>query len=154
MVKAKPAIVNLVIALGVGGLSAWLTRDAMAVYGTLRQPPLSPPGWVFPVVWTVLFVLMALAASMVWTAAAPGRDGALTLYGVRLLFNFLWTLLFFSAQKYGFALLWLVVLWVLILLTAVQFYRQTRPAGYLMLPYLLWVTFAGYLNAGVWLLNR
>ena len=154
MVKKKPLAVSLAVSLGVGGLSALLTKSSMAVYKTIRQPPLSPPGWVFPVVWTALFACMGVAAYRVWDRDTPNRDTALTLYGAQLIFNFLWTLIFFNGRKYGFALLWLVVLWALILATTVQVYRSDKTAGKLMVPYILWVTFAAYLNAGVWLLNK
>ena len=155
MIKWKPLIVSLAVSLGVGGLSAILTRSEMAVYEALNQPPLSPPGWVFGVVWTILFTLMGIAAYLAWQADAGNqRRRAIRFYAAQLAFNFVWTLIFFNARLFGLALIWLVILWVLILLTTVQFYRLRPAAGWLMLPYLLWVTFAGYLNAGVWLLNR
>ena len=153
MIKAKPLAASLAISLGTGGLAALVTGKAMKEYALLDQPPLAPPGWVFPVVWTALFVLMGAAAYLVWIGGAPGRDRALTLYAAQLIFNFFWTIIFFNAGRYGFALLWLVVLWGLILATLLAFRRQNRTAGYLLIPYLVWVTFAAYLNAGVWYLN-
>ena len=154
MIKIKPLAVSLAISLGVGGLSALLTKDSMEQYALLDQPPLSPPGWVFPVVWTVLFILMGIAAYMVWIETSPGRKGALWLYGVQLAFNFLWTIIFFNTQRYGFALAWIIALWALILATIKAFHRENETAGKLLVPYILWVTFATYLNAGVWYLNR
>lgn len=153
MIKLKPLVVSVLISLGVGGLSALLTSSSMEKYGQLNQPPLAPPGWLFPIVWTILFLLMGIAAYLVWMKNDPDRKTALTLYAVQLAFNFCWTLIFFNLRAYGFALVWLVALWVLILLTMKYFYHTTPAAGWLMLPYLLWVTFAAYLNAGVWLLN-
>lgn len=153
MIKLKPLLVNLLIPLAVGGLSAFLTMDSMEIYANLKQPPLSPPGWLFPIVWTVLFLLMGIAAYLVWMRDSTGRNGALFLYGVQLLFNFGWTLIFFNAQNYLLAFFWLLVLWVLILLTTIRFFKENKAAGWLMIPYLLWVAFAGYLNAGIWLLN-
>lgn len=153
MIKAKPLIVNLLIPLGVGGLAAFLTGSSMELYGTVKQPPLSPPGWVFPVVWTVLYILMGVAAYLVWMRDSTGRNGALVLYAAQLIFNFVWPLLFFHVQNYALAFFWLAALWVLILLTTVRFFKETPAAGWLMLPYLVWVVFAAYLNAGVWLLN-
>ena len=141
-VKLKPLVISLAVSLGVGGLSALLTRDAMEEFAMLDQPPLSPPGWLFPVVWTVLFILMGIAAYLVWVENA-----------VQLAFNFLWTIIFFNTQRRGFALGWLVILWALILATIVRFWKQSPTAGKLLIPYILWVTFAGYLNAGVWYLN-
>ncbi len=153
MIKLKPLLVNLFIPLAVGGLSAFLTMDSMQVYQGLRQPPLAPPGWLFPIVWTVLFLLMGTAAYLVWMRDSTGRNAALLLYGIQLAFNFVWTLIFFNARNYGLALFWLLLLWMLILLTTIRFFKETKAAGWLMIPYLLWVTFAAYLNAGVWYLN-
>ena len=153
MIKLRPLLANLLIPLAVGGFSALLTMDSMEVYQNLNQPPLSPPGWLFPVVWTILFVLMGIAAYLVWMRDSTGRNGALFLYGIQLAMNFGWSLIFFNAQNYMLAFFWLVALWVLILLTTISFFKETKAAGWLMIPYLLWVAFAGYLNAGVWLLN-
>lgn len=153
MIKLKPLIVSLFISLGVGGLSALLTRGSMETYRALKQPPLSPPGWVFPVVWTVLFALMGIAAYLVWMQDGPGRSGALALYGAQLIFNFFWTLIFFNLGNYALAFFWLAALWVLILLCTLSFFKEDARAGWMMVPYLVWVAFAGYLNAGVWLLN-
>lgn len=153
MIKLKPLLASLVISLGMGGLSALLTQNAMEQYGGLRQPPLSPPGWLFPAVWFVLFVLMGVAAYLVWMRDSTGRNGALILYGAQLVFNFFWTLIFFNLQNYALAFFWLLALWLLILLTTLQFFKETTAAGWLLVPYLAWVAFAGYLNAGVWLLN-
>lgn len=149
-----PLLISLFIPLAVGGLSAWLTSDSMEVYKNQYQPPLAPPGWLFPIVWTVLFLLMGVASYLVWQQDGAGRDSALLWYGIQLVCNFFWTLIFFNMQQYGLAFFWLAGLWVLILVTVVCFFREVPAAGWLMIPYLLWVTFAGYLNMGVWLLNR
>ena len=153
MIKLKPLLLSLLISLGVGGLSALLTKDSMEQYGALKQPPLSPPGWLFPVVWSILFLLMGIAAYRVWMEDGTGRNGALILYGIQLSFNFFWTLIFFNMGNYALAFFWLLALWILILLTTLRFFKEDTIAGWLMVPYLLWVAFAGYLNAGVWLLN-
>lgn len=153
MIKLKPLGVSVLVALGVGGLSALLTNSSMEHYGRLNQPPLAPPGWLFPIVWTILFLLMGIAAYLVWMGSDPDRKTALTLYAVQLGFNFFWTIIFFNLRSYGLALVWLIALWVLIFLTMKYFYRSSHAAGWLLLPYLLWVTFAAYLNAGVWWLN-
>lgn len=145
----------LAVPLAVGGISALLTRDAMEQFQTFNKPPLSPPGWVFPVVWSGLFLMMGLASFFVWRSGGPRRAirSALALYGVQLGFNFLWTILFFNLGRYLFAFLWLAALWALILTTTIRFFRLSKVAGYLMIPYLLWVVFAGYLNLGTYLLN-
>ena len=151
-IQWKKLIACIAIPLAVGGLSALLTRSSMESFEALNKPPLSPPGWLFPVVWTILFILMGIASYLVVVSTKPNRS-ALTVYGVQLFFNFVWSLLFFNLAQYLFAFVWLVILWILILITAVLFYRISRPAGYLMLPYLAWVAFAGYLNFAIYLLN-
>ena len=149
----KNLITAVAIPLAVGGLSAWITKDGMKAFETVNQPPLTPPMWLFPVVWSILFVLMGIASYLV--VMQKGEDTkALTLYTVQLIFNFFWSIWFFNLGWYLFAFLWLVALWILILATTVAFYRISKPAAWLMLPYLVWVVFAGYLNLGVWWLNR
>lgn len=145
----------ILLSEAVGGLSGWLTRDGVKLYqATVQQPPLSPPGFVFPIVWGILFALMGIGAARVYLARASGaRSRGLLLFFVQLAFNFCWSILFFNLQAFGFALLWLAVLWVLILWMILTFYRVDRAAAWLQVPYLLWVTFAAYLNLGVWSLN-
>lgn len=154
--QKKPLIINIAIPLLVGALSAWLTKDSMKTFEQLNQPPLSPPGWLFPVVWTILFTLMGIACYLVVTSQAPTevRKSALWTYGIQLAFNFLWSIVFFNLGWFLFAFVWLIILWLLILGTAVQFDRIHHTAGRLLVPYLAWVAFAGYLNFGVFLLNR
>ena len=137
------------------GAAGLLTMNSMEAFEALNQPPLSPPGWLFPVVWTVLYVLMGIASYLVSVSDAPHEEKARALwtYGIQLAFNFLWPIAFFNLKWYLFAFLWLVILWILILITALRFGRIRKPAGYLLVPYLLWVAFAGYLNLGIYLLN-
>ena len=153
--KRKRLLLCLTIQLAAGGLSALLTRNSMERFASLAQPPLTPPGWVFPVVWTTLFLLMGIASYLASNSGGsrPAVGGALALYGLQLAFNFMWPIFFFNLGWYLFAFGWLVVLWLLILAETVRFFRLSRPAGYLMLPYLAWVAFAGYLNLGVYWLN-
>ena len=152
----KALIICLLIPLAVGGLAAALTMGSMEQFAALAQPPLSPPGWVFPVVWTILYLLMGWASFLIWKSGAPqaAKKRALGLYGMQLAVNFVWPLLFFRAGLYGFALIWLVILLVLVAETMLAFGRIDRRAAWLLAPYLLWLLFAAYLNAGVWLLNR
>lgn len=154
-IRWKPLIICLVIPLAVGGLSALLTRDGMEAFQRLNQPPLSPPGWLFPVVWTILFLLMGIASYLVFTSK-ESRDAvntALLVYGIQLVVNFFWSIFFFNFGAYLFSFFWLVLLWVLILAVLLLFGRISKAAGYLMLPYLLWVSFAGYLNLAIYLIN-
>ncbi len=145
----------IAIPLAVGGAAALLSRGGMSLFEELYQPPLSPPGWLFPVVWTILYVLMGISSYLILTSGADQKDifGALTLYAYQLTVNFLWPIFFFDFQWYLFSFFWLVLLWILIVLMVICFYRISKPAAWLMVPYLLWVTFAGYLNLGIWLLN-
>lgn len=153
-IRWKPLIICLVIPLAVGGLSALLTRDGMEAFQRLNQPPLSPPGWLFPVVWTILFLLMGIASYLVFTSK-ESRDvnTALLVYGIQLVVNFFWSIFFFNFGAYLFSFFWLILLWVLILAVLLLFGRISKAAGYLMLPYLLWVSFAGYLNLAIYLIN-
>lgn len=152
----KRLILCLLIPLGVGGLSALLSMEGMKAFSALNQPPLSPPAWVFPIAWTILYLLMGLASYLVVTEelGSGRRSPALFYYAAQLVFNFFWSLLFFRLSAFLLAFFWLIALWVLILVTLILFFRVRKAAGWLMLPYLLWVTFAGYLNLGIFLLNR
>ena len=151
-IQWKNLITCIAIPLAVGSLSALLTRNSMETFNAITKPGLAPPSWLFPVVWTILYVLMGIASYLVLTSGKP-NEKALTTYGIQLIFNFFWSLIFFNLELYLFAFVWLVLLWLLILKTTLLFYQISKPAGYLMVPYLLWVTFAGYLNLSIYLLN-
>ncbi len=153
-IQWKKLLICLAIPLAVGGLSA-LVSGGMTNYKTFNQPPLSPPGWVFPVVWSILYLLMGYASYRVLTSGAEPQKirQALTLYGAQLFFNFLWSPVFFGLGWYLVAFFILLILWVLIYLTMRAFSQIDDLSGTLLLPYILWVTFAGYLNLGVYLLN-
>ena len=142
------------IPLAVGGL-ATLLSGGMSAYGNFNQPPLSPPGWVFPVVWTLLYLAMGYASYRVYTRGKdPGQVRiGLIFYGIQLLLNFLWPIFFFRFEAFLAAFVVLLLLWIVIVITMWQFYKSDERAGDLLIPYLLWVTFAGYLNLGVYLLN-
>lgn len=146
----------IVFAEAVGALSGWLTRNGIKFYNmTVEPPPLTPPSLVFPIIWTILFALMGIGAARIYLApASRERSRSLLLFLVQLAFNFFWSILFFNLQAFGLALLWLIALWVLILLMIFSFRQVDPAAAWLQLPYLLWVSFAAYLNLGVWLLNR
>lgn len=143
------------VPLLVGGLSGFLTRGNMETYATLNRSPLTPPGSVFPVVWTILYILMGIASYLVLTSNAPSQhiSKALKVYLLQLVVNFFWSIIFFNLEMYLFAFVWLVLLWILILITIIKFNKVSKPASYLLIPYFLWVTFAGYLNLTIYLLN-
>ena len=145
----------VILAEAVGGLSGWLSREGMKAYeATVAQPPLSPPMWVFPIVWGILFALMGIGAARIsLTAPSAARSRGLNLFVLQLAVNFLWPLVFFAFGWYLAAFFVLLVLWVLVFLTIYAFADVDEKAGDLLLPYILWVTFAAYLNVGVYLLN-
>lgn len=152
----KPYVFWIGITEAVGGLSGLMTRNGTEIYNaTIIQPPLSPPSWVFPVVWGILFALMGFSAARI-SLAPPSRERSrgLNLYIAQLVVNFFWSLIFFNAQAFGFAFFWLLLLWVLVLWMILTFRKVDPLAAKLQIPYLLWLTFAAYLNLGVWYLNR
>ena len=151
--RYKTLILQVVLALVAGGIASLLGGETAPLYERLQSPPLSPPGWVFPVVWTVLYVLMGLAAGLVARSADVDRDSALLFYYVQLGMNVLWPLLFFR-----FAWLLVAAIWLLLLTAAVyatwRRFRAIHPvSGWLLVPYLLWCVFALYLNVGFSVLN-
>ena len=151
----KNLIVSIAISVGVGVLSGFLTMDHTAIYLEVSKPILSPPIWVFPLVWNILFVLMGISAYLIFSAEeSQERTQALWIYGVQLLFNFGWPILFFNVQNFLWAFVLLIVLWILILLMKLRFAEIDKLAAKLQMPYLVWVTFAGYLNLMIYLLNR
>ena len=153
--KWKIYAIWILLTEAVGALSGWLTRKGAKLYGeVIVQPPLSPPAVVFPIVWGILFALMGISAARIYLAPpSRNRTRGLGLYAVQLFFNFFWSILFFNFQAFGASLLWLVILWALILWMMFTFYQVDKAAAWLQVPYLLWVTFAAYLNFGVWRLN-
>ena len=152
----KPKYLPWILAVEAAGvLSGLLSRQEMQMYAEMIQKPtLSPPAILFPLVWTILYALMGIGAARI-AASADGdlRSRALNVFVVQLVVNFFWSLIFFNAQAYGFALVWLLLLWVLIIAMILLFWPVDRLAALLQIPYLLWVTFAAYLNYGVWRLN-
>ena len=153
--KIKPYAVSILLTLAVGGLSGFLTSMGMESFDTITKPPLTPPSFLFPIVWTVLFILMGVGAARIFmTEPTAARNRALIVYVVQLVVNFLWSIIFFNLQAYDFAFYWLILLWVLILTMFYLFCKVDKPAALIQAPYAIWVTFAGYLNLMIWLLNR
>ena len=151
----KTYLLWILLAEAVGGLSRWLTRAGTKAYSqTIVQPPLSPPRWVFPVVWTLLFALMGIGAAKVYLAQpSKERSRGLNLFIAQLVVNFFWSPIFFNQQAFGLAFFWLLLLWGLVLWMILTFRKVDSLASKLQIPYLLWLTFAAYLNFGVWKLN-
>ncbi len=155
--RIKTYVIAILIPLAVGFLSSLLTMNSMDIYNDLITPPLSPPGWLFPIVWTILYTLMGISSAIVQenrkkdlSAASCGRRN----YALSLIFNFLWSIVFFNFRWLLFSFIWLLILLYLIIRTILCYKKVSPLAAYLQIPYALWVAFAGYLNFGLWILNR
>ena len=152
--KIKPYIISVAVALGVGALAAFFTRGNMDIYKTINKPSLAPPMILFPIVWTILYVLMGISSGIVYQKRdSKNVSSALDIYGLQLAVNFIWSIIFFNMRAYLFAFIWLILLWILIYSMIKRFYKLSKVAAYLQIPYLLWVTFAGYLNFMIYILN-
>lgn len=153
--KLKPYIISVIIALAVGGISALLTKNNMNIFEKINMPPLSPPSVVFPIVWAVLYILMGISSAIIYKNGTDREEvqSALKVYALQLAVNFFWSLIFFNMQAYLLAFVWLVLLWVLVIVMIVKFKKISPAAAWLQIPYLLWITFAGYLSLMIYLLN-
>jgi tryptophan-rich sensory protein len=148
MQKAKPYIISVLIALAVGGLSALFTMGNMDIYDEIIKPSFAPPGIVFPIVWGILYVLMGISSARIYI-----KGGNLFYYTIQLILNFFWSIIFFNLNAFLLAFIWLVALWIFIILMIISFYHTDKLSSYLQIPYLLWVTFAGWLTFMVYMLN-
>ena len=148
--KIKPYVYFVALSLGVGALSAFLTRGNMNIYDEITVPPLAPPMWVFPVVWTILYILMGIGAGMVYKQekSVPG------VFYTQLAVNFLWSIIFFNMRMFLLSSVWLVLLIFLIWRMIREFRAIDIRASLLQYPYLVWCIFALYLNIAIWLLNK
>ena len=154
-------IIAIIIPLLVGGVSAFLTNDVMMVFNTIKKPPLAPPGILFPIVWSILYVLMGISSYLINELNVDKLSGkkvalrknTLIIYVVQLVFNFFWSIIFFKFSMYKFAFVWLVILWIMVFIFIKNAMKLNKTAAYLMIPYLLWMTFAGYLNIMISIFN-
>ena len=151
----KSLIASIALPLLVGATAALFTSNAMKEFAVLNQPPLSPPAWLFPVVWTILYTLMGISSYLILTSNESKEEiaKAIRVYGYQLVVNFLWPTFFFNFGWYLFAFLWLLLLWGLVLFMILRFKEINKLAACLNIPYLIWLTFAGYLNLTIWILN-
>ena len=140
--------------LGGGGVIGYVIHDQMGFYDALSKPAFAPPGWLFPVVWTALYIAMAVALWLGLRTGSPARTRALALYIVQLAVNLLWPVIFFLQQVLGLAFVWLVLLGALAAILTAWLFQLSRLAGWLMVPYLAWIAFAGVLNGCIARLNR
>lgn len=151
----KKLLISLLVTFGAGILAYLFSRDAMQDYANLIQPPLAPPSWVFSVVWPILYLLMSIALYMVGNSKAPQQQKSMSyvLYGIQLVFNFLWTLFFFVFGFYVFSAVWLLALILIVIACTLIFCKINPTAGKLLIPYIIWLIFALYLNIGIAILN-
>lgn len=152
MTNKSPFIISVLIPLAIGSLSALLSRN-MSAYSTLNKPVLSPPAIIFPIVWTILYILMGISSYIIFQSNDPRKSKALTVYAVQLIFNFFWSILFFGFSQYFPAFIWLLLLIFLIVIMIHLFYQIAPVSAYLQIPYLLWCIFAAYLNLMIFLMN-
>ena len=147
--------ISIFIPLVIGGFSALFTSQAMKMFETMNQPPLSPPAILFPIVWTSLYLVMGIGAYLIGISDAPEEEiqKAERVYKAQLAVNFLWPTFFFHFQWYLFSFVWLLLLWVLALNMIIRFWNISKTAAKMNFPYLIWLTFAAYLNFGIYLLN-
>lgn len=148
----NPFAFFILTALAVGAVSALITMNNMNLYSTIITPPLSPPGFLFPIVWTILYILMGVSAGIVYNTDKKWNK-SLTVWCVQLAFNFVWSIIFFNYKAFLISFIWLIALLALIVTMIIMFNKYSKTASYLQIPYLLWVTFAGYLNFAIYLLN-
>ncbi len=149
----KKFLISILIPLLTGGLSALITKNNMDLYSQINTPPLSPPSWLFPVAWTILYFLMGISLYLVWNGENPNDKNLFSVFGIQLFFNFIWPIIFFNFRAYLTAFVVLIFLWMSSLLMIVLFYRNKKISAFLQIPYILWLTFAAYLNFGVYVLN-
>ena len=153
-IKLKTFLYALLLTFlfGIGG--GIVTYVGMPRYEAAAHPALTPPSWLCPVVWSILYFLMAYAAAVIYDSGSKATARALFVFMVQLTMNFWWCVLFFGFGLYLFSFIWLLLLWIAVLVMIVLFYRINKWAGLSQIPYLVWLTFAAYLNLGVFLLNR
>ena len=149
----KKLIISLLISLGVGGLSALITSGSMDIYKTLIKPPLAPPSILFPIVWTILYILMGIGSYMIYESDNYEKDDALKIYLLQLGINFIWPIFFFLLKLRLISLIIIILLLIAIILMITKFYKINKTSAYLQIPYLIWVLFATYLNFGFYILN-
>ena len=150
----------IAIPLGGGLLISLFTRDAMGQFNAIEKPQVAPPDWLFPIAWTILYILMGVASYFIWHAGHQGKKSdkrisvaALVFYGLQLALNFAWTIIFFNLGWYWFAFGWIIALWVFEFIVLVLAQKVSRGAFWCLFPYLLWTTFAAYLNLMIAILN-
>lgn len=151
--KIVTLVIFIAIPLIVGAVSALLTREAMASFNSMSKPPLAPPAWLFPVAWTILYILMGIASFLIFRSSHSASRMGLCIYFVQLVFNFVWSLIFFRLNAYVFAAVWLAVLLIMVIMLIINTSKYSKAAMFMLIPYAAWCCFAMYLNVGIAILN-
>lgn len=144
--------ISILIPIAAGSISALLSGN-MGMYSALNKPPLSPPGFLFPIVWMILYILMGISSYLIYTSQNPDSPKALKTYALQLGINFFWSIIFFGFSRFFLSFLWLLLLIAIIIMMIRQFMKISRAAAYLQIPYLLWCIFAAYLNLMIYRMN-
>ena len=154
-------IVAILIPLAIGMLSSFITKDAMMSFNAMKKPQLAPTGILFPIAWTILYILMGISSYIIYiydakndTSISNLKNKCLSLYAIQFVFNFFWSIIFFKFKLYIFAFAWLVILWILVFKLMKESKKISKVASYLLIPYLAWMVFAVYLNIGIIILNK
>lgn len=148
--------ISIAVCLAIGGVSGYFTANEIPTwYATLNKPGFNPPNWIFGPVWTTLYILMAISFWLIWKSNIESsiKNRAMTFFVIQLVLNFFWSILFFSLHQLGFAFVEIILMWLFILFSIISFYPISKTASYLLIPYLLWVSFASVLNFSIWKLN-
>lgn len=151
--KYKYIILNIAISLGIGELSAFFTMNSMDIYQNINRPKLAPPGYIFPIVWTILYVLMGISSYLIHRSNHKNKETALIIYYFQVLINFSWPIFFFNYQNFLLALAILFILNILVIILIKVTYSINHLASYLLIPYLIWILFALYLNFWIFIHN-
>lgn len=154
-INLKKLLICILIPLIAGGLSTLIVGSDIKIYGTVIQPPLAPPSWLFPLMWTVLYILMGISLYLVRSSNADDYSvkSATNVFAVQLFLNFIWSPVFFKMKLFLAAFFILIAMLVTVIVMTVRFYKISKPAGLLQIPYIIWLIIAGYLNMGIYLLN-
>ena len=154
--KLIPLIINILIPVVSAFIVGYLNKNSIATYETLKKPFFNPPAIVFPIVWNILYILMGIAAYRIYMRNKQGVNdkGAYFFYLVQLIFNLMWSFIFFTFRLYAISFFWIIILFVLVIITFIKFIRVDKISAFLITPYMLWLIFAGVLNYFIWLLNE
>lgn len=152
-IKWKNLLINIAIPLVTGIISALISKNGFEQYSSIAKPTLSPPAWLFPVVWSLLYILMGISSYLISEIKSNESRQALIVYAIQLIVNFMWPIFFFVLKAYLFSFVWLILLWSFSVAMTILFHRINKTAGLLQIPYILWLTFAAYLNLMVYIMN-